>query len=94
MGDDLIKRLPDLLQKATTGPWTHHERGTNGHPHPYVCGAEFPPEFEGDVFVVAYVVGMKNDANAELIALAPELAAEVLSLRAELEAARKELHNE
>lgn len=91
MNDNLIKRLPNLLQTATSGPWTHHERGTNRHPHPYVCGHEFPPEFEGDMFVVAYAVGMKNDANAELIALAPELATEVLALRTALEVAESKM---
>lgn len=58
-------------RKWTPGPWTHHEKGI--HPNPFVCGAEQDYEFGPDQPVVCYVVGMNTQANAHLIAAAPDL---------------------
>jgi len=71
-----------LLEAATPGPWTEHEKGV--HPYPYVCGATQEYEHGPDQPVVTYLVGMNLKGNQALIAAAPDLAAEVLRLRDEL----------
>jgi len=59
----------------TPGPWSAHEKGA--HPNPYVCGAEREYEHGPDKPVVAYIVGTDTQANARLIAAAPDLLAVV-----------------
>jgi hypothetical protein len=74
------KRLEELLAKATPGPWlTQDERDGNWavwtrQPHTGTLALAFDEDMNG-VF--------PSQSNAELIALAPDLARLVLSLRAD-----------
>lgn len=58
-------------RKWTPGPWVEREKGV--HPHPYVCGEYKEYEFGLDRPVVCYLVGCRTEANAHLIAAAPDL---------------------
>lgn len=59
------------VEKHTSGPWTSHDKGI--HPNPYICGREIEWEHGIDAPVIAYIVGVNTEANARLIAAAPEL---------------------
>ena len=76
--DDLIKRLPDLMAKATPGPWM---KGSNSP-----CRVQ---DIHGAKVANTFSNVMReplDEANAALIALAPTLAATVLRLTAEVAA--------
>ena len=81
------KQLESLLAEATPGEWACFEQGK--HPHIHVCGPEVEFEHGVDRFVICYVTGLCTQANANLIALAPALAREVIELRRKVEAAEK-----
>ena len=72
-------KLSELLAAATPGPWTVRVNKRDGEE----C---FDRSICGDIFVLADLTGpayAHQLPNAALIAMAPELAAEVLQLRAE-----------
>ncbi len=59
------------MTNHTPGPWTPHEKGA--HPYLFVCGPSEPTEHGEESFLVAYATGINAEANARLIAAAPDL---------------------
>lgn len=66
------------MTEHTPGPWTPHEQGA--HPYRFVCGPSEPVEHGEESFLVAYATGMNAEANARLIASAPDLLAALEAL--------------
>jgi hypothetical protein len=80
----------DKLTGHTPGPWKdHQEKGS--HPNKYVTGTKEPADFPGDKYLVAYIVGIDSEANARLIAAAPELLKEAIRFRACLKSVLEDL---
>ena len=82
MTDLSTTNLKRLLNEATPGPWRHDDEVGE------ILGAYY--EKNGIGYIPS--VGYADDYNADLIALAPELAQEVLRLRKGLKAICSDLH--
>ena len=84
------EQLKELLERATKGPWEVHESQTNNGR----LSLEVGTKHEGGAhWCVADMVAPQSTIakhNAALIALTPDLAAEVLELRGLLEQAVNE----
>jgi hypothetical protein len=84
MTDDLIKRLPDLLAKATPGPWTVMKptnwiMDSRGMDLAHIRGWGFLTGLgHAHGGMDHKLAGQQMDANAALIALVPDLAATVI----------------
>lgn len=86
--------MKELIERATKGPWTKSFAGEpieiNGH-EAHSCDRISAETWTGLCFVFKsgdYIDDEEGKANAALIALAPDLAAEVIALRELLERAR------
>lgn len=83
--------LKELLGKVTPGPWAYRptqydDWGTVRAGEWFLCQAKDPRHLEDDHLNSCRKNGCDPwEANARLIAMAPDLAAEVLRLRAEVE---------
>lgn len=71
MTDLSTANLKRLLAEATPGPWKHDDEAGE------ILGAYYEKNGIGYIPTVGYA----DDCNADLIALAPELAKEVLRMR-------------
>jgi hypothetical protein len=78
--DELVERLPELLAKTTRGPWRVEDK------HRYVGQPDYPS------FNAVATVQVSNvarwEANAQLIALAPAMAARLVELQSMLDRVR------
>lgn len=77
--------LAGLLADATPGPWTTED--TNSARLSMVAKSIHPGS-NGNTVCMGQIAGPDKEANARLIALTPELAAETIALRAENAALR------
>lgn len=75
MSDISTSRLRELLNEATTGPWSYDERIGE------ILGAPYHEHSLVKIPSITFAHGW----NADLIALAPELAEEVIRLRKAIE---------